>query len=327
MENFKLERPETGISDLIFTELLKRGFETKEGKRIWNIADSKLWYLSPKQSQGYLDITHTQEYEENVVKKEINLLNKILPKLSDSISNKSFNLLDLGCGDGNKAALFIQKLSGVTELRYCPIDISSYMVQTAAKNIRNSGLSEKVIEMKWNVSDFENLVNVTPLFREGEFSNHILMLLGNTLGNFNIRTILHGVKQGMKAGDILVISNGVVEKDVDPEIVVKAYNNETINEWLSQVPKSVGLEDSDIEFHTIFRNSRVEEFYKVKTNKTVKALGQEISFKEGDEILVAISNKYTPEGLEQEIGFHFKESEILLNEDRSYAVVIVKMTE
>lgn len=327
MENFKPERVEIGVNDLIFTELLKRGFETKEGKRVWDIADSKLWYLSPKQSQGYLDITHTEEYEQTVVKKEMDLLNKVLPKLSESISGKSFNLLDLGCGDGNKAALFIQKLSSATELRYCPIDISSYMVQTAAKNIRNSGISEKVVEMKWNVSDFENLVNVTPLFREGEFNSHLLMLLGNTLGNFDIRTILHGVKQGMKPGDILVIGNGIIGKDIDPEVIVDAYNNETINGWLSQVPKSVGLEDSDIEFHTVFRNSRVEEFYRIKTDKTVKALGQEISFKEGDEILVAVSNKYTPENLQQEISFHFKESEVILNEDRSYSVVIAKMTE
>lgn len=325
MENFKSENREVEINDLIFTEIFKRGFEIKEGKRIWNISDSKLWYLSAKQSQGYLDITHTLEYEEGVVKKETKLLEQALPKIAKLFSERSFNLLDLGCGDGRKAILFIKKLSESAELRYCPIDISSYMVQKAAETIRSSGLSDKVLEMKWNVSDFENLNNVTPLFRSNDFNSHLLMLLGNTLGNFDIHTILHGIKQGMKKGDVLVIGNGVTEKNTDSSLIVEAYNNKAINEWLSQVPKSVGLKDSEIEFNTVFRNSRVEEFYKIKVNKTIRALGQEISFKEGDEILVAISNKYTPKTLQSEINFYFKENEVLLNEDNSYAVVIAKM--
>lgn len=313
------------ISDLIFTELIKRGFENKEDKRIWNIADSKLWYLSPKQSQGYLDITHTSEYQENVVKKEELLLKEVLPSISKMISGKSLNLLDLGCGDGEKAILIIKELSQYAQLRYCPIDISAYMVQTAAKKIKNSGFPENVLEMKFNVSDFENLNNVTPLFRSESFNSHLLMLLGNTLGNFDMHSILHGIKQGMKPGDLLIIGNGIIENKTDISNILETYNNPKINEWLSQTVVGIGLDDSDVEFHTEFRNSRIEEFYRLKIDKTISALGQKVSFKKDDEILVAISNKYTPEKLKEEIDYYFKDSQIVLNEDNSYAVVIAEL--
>ena len=35
------------INDLIFKELIKRGYSLEGNTRIWNIADSKLWYLTP----------------------------------------------------------------------------------------------------------------------------------------------------------------------------------------------------------------------------------------------------------------------------------------
>lgn len=313
------------ISDLIFTELIKRGFEVKENKRIWNIADSKLWYLSPKQSQGYLDITRTTEYQEDVVKKEESLLKEVLPKISQIIMGKSLNLLDLGCGDGIKAILVIKALSQHAQLRYCPIDISAFMVQTAATTIKNSGFPENVLEMKFNVSDFENLNNVTPLFRSESFDNHLLMLLGNTLGNFDVHSILHGIKQGMKSGDLLVIGNGIIEDNTDLSGILETYNNPKIKEWLSQVISGIGLNDSDVEFHTEFKNSCIEEYFRVKTDKVISALGQQIYFKKDDEILVAVSNKYTSEKLKEEIDYYFNDSQIILNKDNSYALVIAEL--
>ena len=42
------------INDLIFRELVKRGVtETPQG-RLWHLTDSKLWYVTPEQAQGYL---------------------------------------------------------------------------------------------------------------------------------------------------------------------------------------------------------------------------------------------------------------------------------
>jgi hypothetical protein len=53
------------INDLIFKELIKRGYSLEGNTRIWNIADSKLWYLTPDQSQAYLDLERSQRYKNN----------------------------------------------------------------------------------------------------------------------------------------------------------------------------------------------------------------------------------------------------------------------
>jgi hypothetical protein len=64
------------------------------------------------------------------------------------------------------------------------------MVSKAAETIRKKNVGE-VLEFRWNISDFENLNNVTPLARDAIYENHFLMLLGNTLGNFDNEDILH----------------------------------------------------------------------------------------------------------------------------------------
>ena len=55
------EKPSQKINDLIFRELIKRGYSLEGNTRIWNIADSKLWYLTPEQAKAYLDLEELKE--------------------------------------------------------------------------------------------------------------------------------------------------------------------------------------------------------------------------------------------------------------------------
>ena len=144
------------VNDLIFKELIKRGFKIEGKTRVWNIADSKLWYLTPEQAQGFLDLSKTKEYKEFIIDKEISLIKEHLKDFVNILPGKSCNIIDLGCGDGKKASLFIKELAKHMRIRYCPVDISSYMVSKAAKTIREMKIGE-VLEFKWNISDFENL--------------------------------------------------------------------------------------------------------------------------------------------------------------------------
>ena len=51
------------IHDLIFKELLKRGYKLEGKTKVWDVADSKLWYLTPEQAQGFLDLEEDEYYE------------------------------------------------------------------------------------------------------------------------------------------------------------------------------------------------------------------------------------------------------------------------
>ena len=309
-------------NDLIFKELLLRGFDLEGKTRVWNIADSKLWYLTPSQAQGFLNLEKNESYKKSIIVKEISLINKYLTSFLKELPFKTYNLIDLGCGDGKKASLFIKEFSKHLSIRYCPIDISAYMVNKAAHAIKKLKIGE-VLKLKWNISDFENLDNVTPLFRDVDFEHHFMMLLGNTLGNFDRDDILHGIKNSMAKDDVLLIGNGISNGRKSEEWI-KDYKDEKINQWLIKVPLSLGLKENDVKYEVRFVNSRIEEIYILQKNISVKHLGKTVNFKEGDIIVVAISYKYTKDKFEQNIQKFFSDVKIYVDKDKSYALAFCR---
>ena len=308
------------INDLIFKELIKRGYKIEGKKRVWDIADSKLWYLTPKQAQGFLDLSKTEGYKKSIIDKEVFLIKKYMKDFIHALPKDSCNLIDLGCGDGKKASLFIEELAKHMKIRYCPVDISSYMVSKAAKTIREMRVGE-VLEFKWNISDFENLDNVTPLFRDKGFETHFMMLLGNTLGNFDREDILHGIKNSMNKDDVLIIGNGLTNGHED---WTREYKDQIINNWLIQVPQQINLTEEDIDYDVRFVNSRIEEIYIVNKEKTINHLGKAVNFKRGDIIITAISYKYTLLEFEKLISNFFSFVKIYTDKDKTYALALCK---
>jgi len=308
------------INDLIFKELLKRGYKLEGKTRVWDIADSKLWYLTPKQAQGFLDLSKTEGYKKTIIEKEVSLIKEHMKDFVHALPQTSCNIIDLGCGDGQKASLFIEELAKHMKIRYCPIDISSYMVSKAAKTIRKMKVGE-VLEFKWNISDFENLNNITPLFRDAGFEAHFMMLLGNTLGNFDREDILHGIKMSMNKDDILLIGNGLTNGHED---WTKEYKDTIINNWLVQIPQQLGLSKNDIEYDVRFINSRIEELYILKNDKTIKHLGRTLNFKKRDVLITAISYKYTKPEFKKILGKFFSEIKIYSDSKETYALALCK---
>ncbi len=309
------------INDLIFKEILKRGYKLEGKTRVWNVADSKLWYLTPKQAQGYLNLSKTKGYRKSIIEKEVSLIKKHLKDIIKLLPKKSYNIIDLGCGDGKKASLFIKELAKHMRIRYSPIDISSYMVSKAANTIRKMEIGE-VLEFRWNISDFENLDNITPLFRDKGFESHLMMLLGNTLGNFDREDILHGIKSSMGNEDVLVIGNGL--SNGNEKEWLKEYKDKIINNWLIQIPTQLGLYEDEIEYDVRFVNSRIEEIYILKKDKIVEHLGRVIEFKEGDIIIAAISYKYSKKDFENIIKKFFPHLIVYTDKENTYSLAICK---
>jgi len=198
------------INDLIFKELIKRGYSLKNNIRSWNIADSKLWYLTPGQAQSYLDLLDSESYKSEFGPKEMTLIGKNISTIVEAVAKEPVNLVDIGCGDGRKAKIFVEEISKKNQVRYCPIDISGYMVSKAIKIISKCNVGE-IIESKWNISDFENLDNITPLLNQPPYKKNLFLLLGNTLGNFELHDLLYQIRSCMKSGDYLLIGNGIRE--------------------------------------------------------------------------------------------------------------------
>jgi uncharacterized SAM-dependent methyltransferase len=309
------------INDLILKELLKRGYKLEGETRVWDIADSKLWYLTPKQAQSFLDLEKNEEYQKSIIQKEINLIKENLQNILSEFKKTSCNLIDLGCGDGKKASLFIDELSKHLKIRYYPIDISSYMVSKAADTIRRMNVGE-VLEFRWNISDFENLNNITPLSRDAVYQHHFMILLGNTLGNFDRGDILYGINQSMEKEDILIIGNGLHGKNTQD--IINTYNDNKVNNFLIECIRQIGFSENEVKFKVRFKDSRVEIIYELKKDKKINHLGRTVEFKKGDFIITAISFKYSKNDLTKILSKFFSKVKIYTDKEETYALALCK---
>ncbi|MBW2965565.1 L-histidine N(alpha)-methyltransferase [Candidatus Woesearchaeota archaeon] len=309
------------INDLIFRELIKRGVKKTDRGRLWYLADSKLWYVTPAQAQGYLDLEQSPEYKGGLIQAEIELIGQNLDSILSQLPEQKYNLVDLGCGNGEKAAIFIKRLGKKLGIRYCPVDISSYMVSKALATVKGLNI-DGVGECKENISDFENLTNVMPAFRRGGYEGSLILLLGNIIGNFDREDILEGIYQSMHPQDFLLIGTELRNNERIEEIV-REYDSDLVNQFLIHLPRQVGLTDQDLEFEVEFNKDRVDLSYRVKRDKTIAHLGKTVEFKNGDRILAAISYKYIQDELRNLLEKRF-ETKLYSNQQGNYALALCR---
>ena len=309
------------VNDLIFRELIKRGYSLEGKTRVWNIADSKLWYLTPEQAQAFLDLEKSKSYQKDVIQKEIDLIRDHIDDMLNKFNKKPVNIIDLGCGDGKKAVIFIQYLKGKVKLRYCPIDISDYMIDKALEKIKKINAGE-VVEFQWNVSDFENLENISQLLRRGVFKNNLILLLGNTLGNFEINELLYEIRSSMKDGDFLLIGNGLDNRH--SEEMLRAYDNPFLDKLLIRVLTQIGFEPEEVRYGARFSNSRVEMFYTIVKDTKISFLDKTLYFMAGDQIIVALSYRYDEHEFKRLMKLYFDDVNVFISKDHSYALALCK---
>ena len=244
-----------------------------------------------------------------------------MKEILGGVEGEPLNIVDLGCGDGKKVVLFLEKLKDKSKVRYCPIDISDYMVNKAISRITKLGIGE-VVDFQWNISDFENLGNITSLLRHGDFKRNLILLLGNTLGNFEINDLLYGVRRSMREGDMLLIGNGLDNKN--EEEILKSYNTPEVNEFLIHTLLQLGLTREEIKMGTRFINSRVEIYYTLQKNKTIEFQNKTIEFNEGDQIIVSVSYKYNEYDFKSFLNMYFGEVAMFVSDDKSYGLALCK---
>jgi uncharacterized SAM-dependent methyltransferase len=323
---FKKKAPQqTKVNDLIFKELIKRGYSLEGNTRVWNIADSKLWYLTPNQAQGYLDLEDTENFRKIASNAEFELLENFLSEMKHKIGHGAINLVDLGCGDGKKAAYIFEKFKKMDsnlKIRYCPIDISGYMVEKAIETFSDLDV-EEVIEFKYNISDFENLENITPLLRKGDFKKNLFLLLGYTLGNFEINELLYEIRGAMNSDDVLVIVSGIAHERWD-EWVEFAKQNKKMDFFFSHIPLQLGLSREDIEWGARIRNTRVEYYYTIRNDRVIEFQDKKVQFDKGDQIVVAVAYKHDKDDLMTYLNMHFNDVTVKTSKDKSTILAICK---
>lgn len=311
------------FNDLIFKELIKRGYSLRGNTRVWDISDSKLWYLTPEQAKAYLDLVETDKYKKGVAPKELSLIQTYIKEVVKEVPKGAINIVDLGCGNGKKASLFIEQFKKENrKVRYCPIDISSYMVQKAMENVKAFAGNTEILHFQWNISDFENLENVVPLLRRDGFSNNLFLLLGNTLGNFEMHELLHEIRSSMKSGDVLLIGNGLDNHKVQEDIVKSCRENKGFDNFFSYIPLQLGFDKKHIKYDARFANSRIEFYYTIETDKVVEFQDKKVYFQKGDQIVVGVAYHLQKDELHSHLNMYFDEVLMHTSKDGSYCLAL-----
>jgi len=313
------------INDLIFKELIKRGYSLEGNTRIWNISDSKLWYLTDEQAQSYLDMENSKRYYDVVVQREIDFISENIDEILQQVGSKSFNIIDLGCGDGKKVMEIIKLIKSRKpgcEIKYCPVDISKYLVEKAKKTFSNNKLSE-VIDFEYNVSDFENLEKINTEAKKVGYKRNLILLLGRTLENFEINEFLYMVRSSIGNNDVFL--SIVAINDGKQEERAKAFErNQIVTSWFIHIPLQLGLNKNGVKLKMRWKNSRIEAYYIILKDKEIKYDGRTIKFLKGDQIVVASACKHNLEDLKTFMNIHFNEVQVIVSNSKSRALSICK---
>jgi uncharacterized SAM-dependent methyltransferase len=312
----------SNVGEMIFKEFIKRGYSLEGDTRVWNIADSKFWYFTPEQAQAFIDLEKNDSKQRLFVGSEVDLLRKNFSKITLELGNKPVNVIDLGCGNGEKALVFIRGFKDKSKIKYCPIDVSSFMVEKAFKTI-SKVKGVKLVKLKNNTIDFLDLDNVTNSLRKGNFKTNFLLLLGGSLENSEVHQLLHDIKASMKENDYLLIGNKLTHPD--PTKMVEYYNAvKLIDSLLFKTLSLVGFNQNEVKYAARFRGSRIEMFYTILKDKIIENGGKKIPFKAGDKIIIAISYKYTKDKLLEILNLYFENVELFMDSDEIYTLALCK---
>lgn len=309
------------LKEILFRALVKRGYSLRSEKRVWDIAERTFLYLTPELANGYLNLRNHKRYKEIVLNKEIELLRAHVDEILKTIKGKSFNLVNIGCGDGTKAKIFIEGVDGKADVCFCPVNISEYLVNLALEKIKNENFPN-VKDYKPVVKGFEELPNVLRLLRKNKCEFNVVLLLDSMLASYEINDYLYHLSEALLPGDFVIIGNGIRKGKRFEHI--ENYKNPLFNEWFIYLMRELGFDDREVEYDARFEHGRVETYYRIKVDKVIEHEGREIKFRKGDEIIVGILYKYFPEELEEFCDMYFSRVNLIKDKDGEYALILCR---
>jgi uncharacterized SAM-dependent methyltransferase len=269
-------------------------------------------------------LIHSEDYSLGII--ENDLIKDNSSGILEEIQNKNVNIIDLGCGTGEKAITFLENIKKI-DCKYVALDISKDMLELAESNI-----IKKVpnLNSEYHLVDFEegNFAHITEELREKNYPLNLILFLGNTLGNVSDKSrVLSNIRESMTLNDHLLI--GIELFDIKRiQDILKHYKGNKI--WQDNIFTSLeyfGLNQEDGRFEVNFNRNKnqVEARFVIKKDKEINCISRKIKLKKDSKILLMISYKATPKDIQillAETGFVIKR--LFLNKDETYALILCK---
>jgi len=214
------------------------------------------------------------------------------------LTNRPFELYELGAGDGSKTVALLKHLNP-THFTYNPIDISKYAILSLEHKIKQTLPTVKCVGMQGDY--FHILEEMKSDMRK------VILFLGSNIGNMNdveANQFFCSLSAVMNPGDKIVLGADLRK---DKSIILPAYNDSqgvtrrfNLN-ILTRINRELG---GSFDINTFSHKPEYDEirgiaYSYLESNQDqeveLKEIGEKFCFKNGEKIHTEISRKYNDE--------------------------------
>ncbi|MGB3151415.1 MAG: L-histidine N(alpha)-methyltransferase [Maribacter sp.] len=307
------------------------GIEVRQGLTNFPKHLSSKYFYDKVGDELFQDIMAMPEYY--LTDAEFNILEEHKEEIGKLFSegSETFNLIELGAGDGKKTKIILKELSDTQiDFTYLPIDISQNALDQLTQTIENElpTVHTKALQGTY----FETLST----FNEFNYTKKIILFLGSNIGNLlheQAINFLRSVQEIMLEDDLLFLG---VDQKKHPQSILDAYNDPTgITEAfnkniLVRINNELGGDfntDNFLHWEVYDPETGTAKSYLVSKQAqevTIEKLSLKVNFKPWETIHTEISQKYDDEIMEwlaQESGLRVKtEFSDDLNQFKNYVL-------
>lgn len=284
------------------------------------------WFYDQRGSALFDEITRLPEYYPT--RTERTILERAAPEIA--ARTRADVLVELGSGTSEKTRLLLSALSQVGTLRvFAPFDVSEATLRAASLAIAREypGVSVRAI-----CGDFDLHLGA---FTRGR--SRCCAMLGGTIGNYTGPArgrLLRRLHASLDRGDHLLLGADLVK---DPRVIVSAYDDASgvtaafNRNLLAVLNAKLGANFAPERFDHVARWNERERWVEMRLRSreahvaTVRDLGIDVPFGEGEEILTEVSAKFTVDGIAAELeAAGFRGIEVFTDAPRAFALLLAR---
>ena len=254
-------------------------------------------------SEIFKKITELEEYLPAAC--EFEIIRNHKDHISKLITEKQFNLIELGAGDGCKTKILIEHfLNKKLNFHYFPIDISNGAITNLVRSLE-SNHSDTSLQATGLIGDyFEGLKVIT----QNESKQNLVLFLGVTLNNMGLektRSFLKSLRGSLGPKDFLLTGFDLMKK---PKLLYSAYNNALFEKFNLHLLDRINEElDANFNKNNFTQqgqynpNTRAVESYLYSTESqtvNINALNTDFHFRAWEAMQTEQSFKFTLEEIE-----------------------------
>jgi len=266
----------------------------------------KFLYESPAQAQRWL--AYHQAYSPSRTEPALlALYDQAFQAALQALSPSALHYVSLGCGGGNKDALFLQQAASHCAALVCtPLDTSAALVVETLLRIHSALPTLTTAPL---VVDLDVAPALTPWLSQHETPAHrrLLSCFG-MLPNFAYQTFLPYIRSLMRPGDMLLLSANLspgLYADAVARILPQ-YDNPLARAWYAGLLDSLGFTASQIQL-TVYPHLLQPDghIWQIRAAATVQqqmqltVYNETFRFAAGESLEVFFSNRFTPQIIPQ----------------------------